>query len=53
MTGAFLNESKEQAESTQGPNKSLASRYKGMTTEELKLFRDAQLKQVEEIKVSY
>ncbi|XP_076237645.1 RIB43A-like with coiled-coils protein 2 [Calliopsis andreniformis] len=49
VTGDFLTEAKEQAESTRGPNKPLASRYKGMTPDQLKAFRDAQARQIEEI----
>ena len=53
ITGDFLTEAKEQAESNRGPNKPLASRYKGMTSEELKAFREEQLRQMEEIQVSF
>ncbi|XP_024868032.1 RIB43A-like with coiled-coils protein 2 [Temnothorax curvispinosus] len=49
VTGDFLTEAREQAESTRGPCKPLADRYKGMTADELKVFRDAQLQQMEEI----
>ncbi|KYM99597.1 PREDICTED: RIB43A-like with coiled-coils protein 2 [Cyphomyrmex costatus] len=49
VTGDFLTEAREQAESTRGPHKPLTDRYKGMTTDELKVFRDAQLQQMEEI----
>lgn len=49
VTGDFLTEAKEQAESNRGSNKPLATRYKGMTTEELKVYRDEQLRQIEEI----
>lgn len=52
VTGDFLTEAREQAESTRGPYKPLPDRYKGMTTDELKVFRDAQLQQMEEIRVS-
>lgn len=52
VTGDFLTEAREQAESTRGPYRPLADRYKGMTTDELKVFRDAQLEQMEEIRVS-
>lgn len=52
VTGDFLTEAKEQAESTRGPHKPLTDRYKGMNTDELKVFRDAQLQQMEEIHVS-
>lgn len=51
VTGDFLTEAKEQAESIRGPHKPLVSRYKGMTAAELKVFRDAQLQQMEEIRV--
>ncbi|GAB1863433.1 RIB43A-like with coiled-coils protein 1 [Camponotus japonicus] len=50
VTGDFLTEAREQAESTRGPYRPLADRYKGMTTDELKVFRDAQLEQMEEIR---
>ena len=53
MTGDFLTEAKEQAESNRGPNKPLAERYKGMTSDELKVFRDEQARQMEEIEASY
>ncbi|KZC07474.1 PREDICTED: RIB43A-like with coiled-coils protein 2 [Dufourea novaeangliae] len=49
VTGDFLTEAKEQAESTRGPLKPLASRYKGMNPDELKAFRDGQARQMEEI----
>ncbi|XP_043253277.1 RIB43A-like with coiled-coils protein 2 [Colletes gigas] len=49
VTGDFLMEAKEQAESTRGPHKPLASRYKGMSADELKIFRDAQARQMKEI----
>ncbi|XP_018374754.1 PREDICTED: RIB43A-like with coiled-coils protein 2 [Trachymyrmex cornetzi] len=52
VTGDFLTEAREQAESTHGPHKPLTDRYKGMTTDELKVFRNAQLQQMEEIHVS-
>lgn len=52
VTGDFLTEAREQAESCRGPCKPLVSRYKGMTADELKVFRDAQLEQAEEIRVS-
>lgn len=52
VTGDFLTEAREQAESTRGPYRPLADRYKGMTADELKVFRDAQLEQMEEIRVS-
>ncbi|XP_011646865.1 RIB43A-like with coiled-coils protein 2 isoform X2 [Pogonomyrmex barbatus] len=50
VTGDFLTEAREQAESTRGPYKPLVNRYKGMTADELKVFRDAQLQQIEEIR---
>ncbi|KAG6803256.1 RIB43A-like with coiled-coils protein 1 [Apis mellifera caucasica] len=50
VTGDFLTEAKEQAESTHGPHKPLASRYKGMTADELKVFREAQARQLKEMK---
>ncbi|XP_011868101.1 PREDICTED: RIB43A-like with coiled-coils protein 2 [Vollenhovia emeryi] len=50
VTGDFLTEAREQAESTRGPRKPLVDRYKGMTADELKVFRDAQLQQMEEIR---
>ncbi|XP_012216528.1 RIB43A-like with coiled-coils protein 2 [Linepithema humile] len=50
VTGDFLTEAREQAESCRGPYKPLVSRYKGMTADELKVFRDAQLEQIEEIR---
>ncbi|XP_011265211.2 RIB43A-like with coiled-coils protein 2 [Camponotus floridanus] len=50
VTGDFLTEAREQAESTRGPYRPLADRYKGMTADELKVFRDAQLEQMEEIR---
>ncbi|XP_076760511.1 RIB43A-like with coiled-coils protein 2 [Xylocopa sonorina] len=49
VTGDFLTEAKEQAESTRGPRKPLASRYKGMTADELRAFREAQARQLKEI----
>ncbi|XP_043601141.1 RIB43A-like with coiled-coils protein 2 [Bombus pyrosoma] len=49
VTGDFLTEAKEQAESTHGPHKPLASRYKGMTADELRVFREAQTQQLKEI----
>ncbi|XP_043525985.1 RIB43A-like with coiled-coils protein 2 [Frieseomelitta varia] len=49
VTGDFLTEAKEQAESAHGPRKPLASRYKGMTAEELRVFREAQAQQLKEI----
>ncbi|XP_043488460.1 RIB43A-like with coiled-coils protein 2 [Polistes fuscatus] len=49
VTGDFLTEAPEQAESSHGPKKPLASRYKGMTADQLKVFRDEQVKQIEEI----
>ncbi|XP_033321550.2 RIB43A-like with coiled-coils protein 2 [Megalopta genalis] len=49
VTGDFLTEAKEQAESTRGPQKPLASRYKGMSPEELRAIRDAQASQMLEI----
>ncbi|XP_025159066.1 RIB43A-like with coiled-coils protein 2 isoform X1 [Harpegnathos saltator] len=49
VTGDFLTEAREQAESTRGPQRPLASRYKGMTEDELKVFRDAQLEQMKEL----
>lgn len=49
VTGDFLSEAKEQAESTRGPHRPLATRYKGMTTEELRAFREAQANQLKEI----
>lgn len=52
VTGDFLTEAREQTESAYGPRKPLASRYKGMTVDELKVFREAQLKQMEELRVS-
>jgi hypothetical protein len=52
VNGDFLTEAKEQAESVQGPHKRLSSRYKGMTAVELKVFRDGQLEQMEQIRVS-
>ncbi|XP_012523491.1 RIB43A-like with coiled-coils protein 2 [Monomorium pharaonis] len=50
VTGDFLTEAKEQAESIRGPCRPLMDRYKGMTADELKVFRDAQLLQMEEIR---
>lgn len=52
VTGDFLTEAREQAESIRGPCRPLVDRYKGMTADELKVFRDAQLQQMEEIRVS-
>lgn len=52
MTGDFLTEAREQAESTRGPHRPLTSRYKGMTEDELKVFRNAQLEQMKELQVS-
>nr|XP_034171200.1 RIB43A-like with coiled-coils protein 2 [Osmia lignaria]XP_034171201.1 RIB43A-like with coiled-coils protein 2 [Osmia lignaria] len=49
VTGDFLTEAKEQAESTRGPHKPLASRYKGMTADQLRLFRQEQVRQMKEI----
>ncbi|KAG7198610.1 hypothetical protein KM043_005971 [Ampulex compressa] len=49
VTGDFLSEAREQADSNRGPSKPLASRYKGMSSEELKAFRDAQARQMEDI----
>lgn len=51
VTGDFLTEAKEQAESTRGPDKPLATRYKGMTADQLRAFRDAQALQMKEIEV--
>lgn len=51
VTGDFLTEAREQAESVHGPHKPLVSRYKGMTADELKVFRDGQLGQMENIRV--
>lgn len=51
VTGDFLTEAPEQAESNRGPKKPLASRYKGMTADQLKVFRDEQARQMEEIQV--
>ncbi|CAK9819253.1 RIB43A-like with coiled-coils protein 2 [Anthophora plagiata] len=48
VTGDFLMEAKEQAESTRGPTKPLASRYKGMNEDELRAFREAQANQLKE-----
>ncbi|XP_025986718.1 RIB43A-like with coiled-coils protein 2 [Solenopsis invicta] len=50
VTGDFLTEAREQAESIRGPCRPLVDRYKGMTADELKVFRDAQLQQMEEIR---
>ncbi|XP_072756418.1 RIB43A-like with coiled-coils protein 2 [Anoplolepis gracilipes] len=50
VTGGFLTEAREQAESIRGPHRPLADRHKGMTADELKVFRDAQLEQMEEIR---
>ncbi|XP_070150468.1 RIB43A-like with coiled-coils protein 1 [Polyergus mexicanus] len=50
VTGDFLTEAREQADSTRSPYRPLADRYKGMTADELKVFRDAQLEQMEEIR---
>lgn len=52
VTGDFLTEAPEQAASNRGPDKPLASRYKGMSAAELKAFRDVQAIQMEEIIVS-
>lgn len=52
VTGDFLSEAREQAESVHGRCRPLASRYKGMTTNELKTFRNSQLEQIEQIRVS-
>ena len=49
VTGDFLTEAKEQAESTRGPDKPLATRYKGMSADQLRAFRDAQAFQMKEI----
>ncbi|XP_068991541.1 RIB43A-like with coiled-coils protein 2 [Neodiprion pinetum] len=49
VTGDFLTEAPEQAASNRGPDKPLASRYKGMSAAELKAFRDVQAIQMEEI----
>ncbi|XP_048512054.1 RIB43A-like with coiled-coils protein 2 isoform X2 [Athalia rosae] len=49
VTGDFLTEAPEQAMSNKGPNKPLASRYKGMSAAELKAYRDVQAVQMEEI----
>lgn len=51
VTGDFLTESKDQALSTRGPERPLAGRYKGMTSEELKIIRDEQARQMGEIQV--
>lgn len=51
VTGDFLTESKEQANSIRGPNKPLADRYKGMTDDELKNIWNEQAQQMEQIKV--
>ncbi|EZA53973.1 RIB43A-like with coiled-coils protein [Ooceraea biroi] len=50
VTGDFLTEAREQAESVYGPHKPLVSRYKGMTADELRVFRDGQLEQMEQIR---
>ncbi|OXU28177.1 hypothetical protein TSAR_003628 [Trichomalopsis sarcophagae] len=49
VTGDFLTEPKDQAESVHGPKKLLVTRYKGMTSEQLKVIRDEQARQMEEI----
>ncbi|XP_011497805.1 PREDICTED: RIB43A-like with coiled-coils protein 2 [Ceratosolen solmsi marchali] len=49
VTGDFLTESKDQAESTRGPGRPLANRYKGMTLDELQFYRNEQTRQMEEI----
>ncbi|XP_032664055.1 RIB43A-like with coiled-coils protein 2 [Odontomachus brunneus] len=49
VTGDFLTEAREQAESTRGPHRPLTSRYKGMTEDELRVFRNAQLEQMKEL----
>ncbi|XP_012275995.1 RIB43A-like with coiled-coils protein 2 [Orussus abietinus] len=49
VTGDFLTEAKGQADSNRGPDKPLASRYKGMTSEQLKAYRDEQARQMTEI----
>lgn len=52
VTGDFLTEAKEQAESTRGPHKPLASRYKGMTADELRVFEEERALQLKEIEVT-
>ncbi|XP_015123425.1 RIB43A-like with coiled-coils protein 2 [Diachasma alloeum] len=49
VTGDFLTEAKEQAESSRGPHRVLAERYKGMTLDELKAIWSEQSRQMEEI----
>ncbi|XP_063978882.1 RIB43A-like with coiled-coils protein 2 [Diachasmimorpha longicaudata] len=49
VTGDFLTEAKEQAESSRGPHRVLAERYKGMTLHELEAIRSEQSRQMEEI----
>ncbi|XP_066589488.1 RIB43A-like with coiled-coils protein 2 [Prorops nasuta] len=49
VTGDFLMEAREQAESIRGPDRPLQDRYKGMSAEEIKVYRDGQIHQIREI----
>ncbi|KAL7288715.1 hypothetical protein TKK_0017440 [Trichogramma kaykai] len=51
VTGDFLTEAPEQAISTRGPGKPIASRYKGMSAAEIKVFRDEQARQMQQIQL--
>lgn len=53
LTGDFLTEAREQALSHCGPNKLLAYRYKGMTSDELEAIWNEQARQMKEIQVSF
>ncbi|XP_034951405.1 RIB43A-like with coiled-coils protein 2 [Chelonus insularis] len=49
VTGDFLTEAREQAESICGPYKPLTDRYKGMSSDELKVIQHEQARQMQEI----
>ncbi|XP_058791408.1 RIB43A-like with coiled-coils protein 2 [Phymastichus coffea] len=49
VTGDFLTEPKDLANSALGPSKILANRFKGMTSAQLRVFRDEQGRQMQEI----
>ena len=51
VTGDFLTEAPEQAASIHGPKKPIPNRYKGMSAAELKVYRDEQARQMEQIQV--
>ncbi|XP_014206591.1 RIB43A-like with coiled-coils protein 2 [Copidosoma floridanum] len=49
VTGDFLNESRDQANSVCGPQRPLVAHYKGMSSRELEVIRDEQARQMGEI----